>query len=241
MGKTVELDEDVVANLHKQIGDLAVLLEQAHRAHLGNIETSIRSAIEHAIPLIKFAMTWMAPEATHGWPADDLRGFAEQLRLLPRHDLGQLADHQTWIDDVINFAREVKEMDRKRSRFQIVRSFESMPRGIEVIYMMHPVGGDPIGNAKKAKRWLKWLAKHNDKYTFIAPWIPFVEDISAEEDLIGRDRGLRDCLRSVRRSDAGCMVGGRMSSGMSQEHDMFRDMGRPVIDLLYMGELPPES
>lgn len=241
MGKTVELDEDVVANLHLQISDLGKKIEEAHRLNLSGVENVLRAAVEHSIPLIKFAMSWMAPEAVHGWPVDDLRGYADNLRNLPRANLAQLADHQTWLDDVINFSREVKEMDRRRSRYEIIRSIDSIPRGIEVIYLMHPVGGDPSGNAKKAKRWLKWLAKGNSRYTFIAPWIPFVEDLNPDEETIGREQGLRDCFRAVRRSDAGVMVGGRMSSGMTQEHDLFRDMGKPVADLLYLGSEPPES
>jgi len=92
-------------------------------------------------------------------------------------------------------------------------------------------------NLENAKSWLAWLTTRYPEVTFIAPWIAAIES-GADDDLVPeqRERGLRDCCRTVSVCCGIIHVGGRVSSGMLAE----AAHADHVVDLTYLGRLPPE-
>lgn len=91
-------------------------------------------------------------------------------------------------------------------------------------------------NIANAKLWLAWLIRRFPTITFIAPWIAAL-DGGGDDDLdpVQRDRGLRDCCRTIRVCSGMVCVGGRVSGGMSKE----ATYARSVIDLTSLGREPP--
>lgn len=91
-------------------------------------------------------------------------------------------------------------------------------------------------NITNAKAWLAWLIRAFPTITFIAPWIAAL-DGGGDDDLIPeqRARGLRDCCRTIRRCSGMVHVGGRVSSGMTEE----AKVAARVVDLTSLGRRPP--
>jgi hypothetical protein len=91
-------------------------------------------------------------------------------------------------------------------------------------------------NIASAKVWLVWLSRRFPTVTFIAPWIAALDGGGGDDlDPECRRRGIRDCLRTVRRCDGIVLLGGRVSNGMREEalH------ARSVIYLTGLGRVPP--
>lgn len=95
--------------------------------------------------------------------------------------------------------------------------------------ILHPVG---IGatrsmNVLSAKLWVRALVDLLPEVVIDAAWLPYAEVA------IDRERGLSDALVCAERDDAAVAVGGEFSRGMHDEWDLFRRLGRPVVDLTH--------
>lgn len=100
-----------------------------------------------------------------------------------------------------------------------------------VVYLAHPVTGDPRGNAMRAVAWIKWLTVKDPDVIYVAPWV--AEVLAFAEDAVDPafyDRVLTDDEDVVLRLDGLLMVGGRVSSGMARERTAARVTGRAVLD-----------
>lgn len=93
-------------------------------------------------------------------------------------------------------------------------------------------------NIANAKVWLAWLTRAFPTITFIAPWIAAL-DGGGDNDLdpAMRARGIRDCCRTIRRCSGMVHVGGRVSSGMTEE----AKVAAQVVDLTFFGRRPPAT
>lgn len=110
-----------------------------------------------------------------------------------------------------------------------------------LIYVAHPVSGDPLGNCARAKRWLAWLMRRQPGLAFIAPWISAIEAGADDSDPVQRERGMADNIAVVQRCDGIVLVGGRISSGMSTELTHAKAQGAVVYDLTLLGDEPPDG
>lgn len=108
----------------------------------------------------------------------------------------------------------------------------------EVVYLAHPVSGDAIGNAARARLWLRWLMDSEPDVAFCAPWLPYL-DVCDDDDPAQRERCLRDDLSIAVRCDGIVLVGGRISSGMKLERDAVLNAGGWSADLTSLGLSPP--
>jgi hypothetical protein len=87
-----------------------------------------------------------------------------------------------------------------------------------VVYVAHPVTGDPRGNCAKVQAWIRWLIDHDPDVVYIAPWVAEVlayADVEVSPDFY--DRVLEDDCTVVKRLDGVLLVGGRISRGMQLE------------------------
>lgn len=240
----VSIDADVLGALHADIARLTREVEVLGSKNIEKLGVDLIESVNSGVRLVKFAMSWMNPSEVHGWPTDDLRRFATLVRDLPQSTISDRINHQAWANDALSFATEAEACDRKRQRYETVRSLEDIPRGLSVLYVAHPVGAATVegiqANVARAKRWLRWLCDHDTRHAFSMPWLPYVEalDDSNPDD---RKRGLRDQREMTKRHDGIVLVGGRLSSGMSGELTEMRDRGRPCVDLLHLGEEPPSA
>lgn len=102
-----------------------------------------------------------------------------------------------------------------------------------VIYVAAPVTGDPIGNAHRAIRWVKWFVLADPARVYIAPWVGEVLGFG-EEKLHASfyQRVLDDDCDVIKRATDGLVgVGGKWSGGMLQERATARAVHRPVLDM----------
>ncbi len=92
------------------------------------------------------------------------------------------------------------------------------------------------GNIVNAKGWMAWLIWKYPVVTFIAPWIATL-DGGGDDDLdpAQRERGLRDCCRTVKVCHGIVLIGGRVSGGMAKE----ASHARAAVDLTSLGRTPP--
>jgi hypothetical protein len=112
---------------------------------------------------------------------------------------------------------------------------------VKVVYVAHPLGPDGPDrevNRKNASRWVGWLALHFE-IAPIADWIILSGEWSETEE--NRKRGLAVDKRLVVRADEVWLVGGRISEGMKIESETARALGRPVVDLTFLGAVAPPS
>lgn len=102
-----------------------------------------------------------------------------------------------------------------------------------VIYVAAPVSGDPIANAQRAIRWVKWLIVTDPGRIYIAPWV--AEVLAFGEDKLSPafyQKVLDDDCTVIGRSMDGLVgVAGKWSGGMLQERATARAIHRPVLDL----------
>jgi hypothetical protein len=111
-----------------------------------------------------------------------------------------------------------------------------------IVWMAHPLSAPtPEGialNLMHAKLWLAWLYRTFPGVDFAAAWIPCCEAMN-DADPAERERGLQFDCEMVRRLDGYWMVGGRVSSGMERERAAAMAAGKPVVDLTFLGNVPP--
>lgn len=101
-----------------------------------------------------------------------------------------------------------------------------------IIYVAAPVTGDPIGNAKRAIRWVRWFVEKDPTRIYIAPWVAEVLGFADETLAAGfYQRVLDDDIEVVSRLDGLVGVGGKWSGGMLQERVVPRVTRRPLLDM----------
>lgn len=196
------------------------------------VDANLNRIVGHAIPLVKFAMAHLSPEAVHGWPRRDLEAFVQLLSDRPLESLWESMDEQSWCADARDFAAEAEIWDSKRDRARL----RPLPPAA-VAYLAHPVGQDPdrADNLERARRWIKYLVDTTD-HAICAPWLPYCQTL---DESTYRPRGMRDNMATLRKCDLLIAVGGAISPGMRDEIDLMTTLGRPVIDLTHLGAEPP--
>jgi hypothetical protein len=113
----------------------------------------------------------------------------------------------------------------------------SADAGATVVYMAHPIGGDPEGNLARARRWMRWILDHYPMVAVCVPWLPYVEVLD-DYDPEHRDRGVRDDLEILKRCDEVWLVGDRVSPGMEAEKWLAISLGKVVVDFTQTGLVP---
>ncbi len=202
-----------------------------------HVDERLNRIAAHAVPIVKFAMAYLSPENTHGWPRQDLDAFVRLLEDRPHSTLIAEMDEATWVDDVRAFVQECTDWDSRRDRRQVTLASKAGDRKT-VAYMAHPIGqGEQRpGNIARAMRWHRYLVEATP-YAICTPWIPYVLTL---EEATHRDRGVADDLEIARRCDRIILVGGKLSDGMRREEDLFKSLGKPIEDMLHLGAEPPE-
>ena len=110
----------------------------------------------------------------------------------------------------------------------------------KLIYMAHPLAGDP-DNISKAKLWLAYLIQKLSDCVVIAPWITECE-LFDDADPEQRKAGIERCEFVVGYCDGIALVGGHLSDGMSDEMNTALIEQIPVYDLLWLGpDVPVHS
>jgi hypothetical protein len=110
---------------------------------------------------------------------------------------------------------------------------------MRVIYLAHPLGSGPDRETNRAAA-AKWLAHFvGNGVAVIADWII----LSGEWAELPEKRalGMAANMALVARCDEVWMVGGRVSPGMKAEAEEARRLGKAVLDLTWMGALPPSD
>lgn len=101
-----------------------------------------------------------------------------------------------------------------------------------IIYVAAPVSGDPVANAWRAIRWVKWFVLKDPSRVYIAPWVAEVLGFGEEKMTPAfYQRVLDDDMAVVRRMNGLTGVGGKWSGGMLQERAVPLAFDRPILDL----------
>lgn len=112
-----------------------------------------------------------------------------------------------------------------------------------VIYVAAPVSGDPVANAWRAIRWVKWFVLKDPSRVYVAPWVAEVLGFANEQLKPGfYQRVLDDDCEVVGIMHGVVGVAGKWSSGMLQERATAKAMNAPVLDLTHFVEpedVPP--
>jgi hypothetical protein len=231
---TLELSEynTLMSEHHRLENELAAL--RAHNAieTARHVNERLNKIASHAIPIVKFAMAYLSPEQVHGWPRRDLDEFVALLEDRPRSNE---LDEISWVSDARAFVQECADWDARRDRRQV--SLLGKGDRKTVAYMAHAVGKRPqrSANTTRALRWLRYLVEATP-YAICAPWLPYV--LILEEEIY-RERSIADDLEIARRCDRIILCGGKLSEGMRREEELFKSLGKPVEDMLALGEEPP--
>lgn len=111
-----------------------------------------------------------------------------------------------------------------------------------LIFLAHPVAAPDregvLTNARRAKRWLRYVFLTYPRIHPIAPWIPVVETLD-DSNSTHRKLGRAANFAAIERADGVWLVGGRISPGMLEEARFARDRGLAVFDFTPLGEEPP--
>ena len=110
---------------------------------------------------------------------------------------------------------------------------------MRLLYLAHPCGVEPqrAHHLNQVRKWFTWLISEYPDDVILCPWLIYVETL--EETDANRARGIRDDLVVLSRCDSIVLCGGHLSPGMHRELVMARELGKEVIDLLWMGCEPP--
>lgn len=103
-----------------------------------------------------------------------------------------------------------------------------------IIYVAHPVStGDPVENAYKAIRWVKWFIAQDSSRIYVAPWVAEVLGFAGEKsDANSYQRVLDDDCEVVGVLHGVVGTGGEgWTKGMAQERATARARHQPVLDL----------
>lgn len=98
---------------------------------------------------------------------------------------------------------------------------------LPIVFLLHPVG---IGatramNVLSAKLWIRALVDLLPDAVIAAPWLPYAEA------MVDRDRGLRDAIAQLDRSDIAVAVGGDFSRGVITEWNRAGALKLGQVDL----------
>lgn len=104
---------------------------------------------------------------------------------------------------------------------------------MKIIYIAHPIGGDPKGNIDKI---LKIIRRINLTEPEVVPFAPYIPDCLAMDDHVQeeRDRGIKNDVALI---NAGfiseCrLYGPTVSPGMQAEKELFESLNVPVISYI---------
>lgn len=101
-----------------------------------------------------------------------------------------------------------------------------------LIYVAAPVTGDPINNAHRAIRWVKWFVLRDPSRVYIAPWVAEVLGFANEQLEPGfYQRVLDDDCEVVGALHGLVGVAGKWSGGMLQERASAKARNAPVLDM----------
>jgi hypothetical protein len=93
-----------------------------------------------------------------------------------------------------------------------------------VIYVAHPVTGDPRGNCEKVLGWLKWLTAADPSRIYIAPWVAEVlAHIDQANDHDFYERVLADDETVVQRLDGILLCG--VGTAHARPNGLMRSVG----------------
>ncbi len=115
------------------------------------------------------------------------------------------------------------------------------------IYLAHPVGApDAAGVEANLRRFSKWLRYLVDlalpepllgQISWCAPWVAYVHALG-DDAIEYRERGLRDTIEVLERSDALVTIG-RETPGVQRELGRAREWELPIARIGVNGHLPP--
>lgn len=131
--------------------------------------------------------------------------------------------------------RVIDELDHAlRALADSGREFTKVP----VVYVAHPLGGDVPNNHANALIWMRFLLRKWPWVAFVAPWLVdsmVLDDANPAE----REAAMARCREAVTRCDAIILVGGRVSSGMTDELEVANHDGLWVFDATPIGFKAP--
>lgn len=94
-----------------------------------------------------------------------------------------------------------------------------------VIYIAHPVSGDPVANCDRTETWIREFIFRDPSRVYIAPWLGEVracKDLTVSPEFY--DRVLEDDQDVVAKLDGLIAVGGKWSRGMRLEGAVANDV-----------------
>jgi len=103
-----------------------------------------------------------------------------------------------------------------------------------VVYVAHPVSGQPLVNCFKTIEWIRHLVTIDPSRIYIAPWLG---EVLAFPGKAGEtyhrpwEIALADDEEVLSRFDEIILVGGRISVGMQRELDRARKDGKRITDM----------
>lgn len=104
---------------------------------------------------------------------------------------------------------------------------------MKIAYIAHPIGGDIQGNLSDLRRILRLI---NVTHSDVVPFCPYYSDIVSLDDNVPeeRARGIANDTTILRSGLVHEMwlTGERISTGMSHEAAIAKEMGIPIIDLI---------
>lgn len=117
----------------------------------------------------------------------------------------------------------------------------------KIVYIAHPIGGDIEANLKDLFRILRVINLYPNikageqtlDFTDIIPVAPYVADIYSLNDNIAseRKRGIDNDIALILTGmfKELWLTGDRLSFGMQQEVQLFKNLGKPIIN--YIGKI----
>lgn len=98
---------------------------------------------------------------------------------------------------------------------------------LPIIFLLHPVGvgATRAMNVLSTKLWIRALVDLLPDVVIAAPWLPYAEA------MVDRERGLRDAIAQLERSDVAAAVGGDFSRGVTTEWNLAGKLKLGQVDL----------
>lgn len=104
---------------------------------------------------------------------------------------------------------------------------------MKIVYIAHPIGGDPEGNIKKILTIIRHI---NLTEPDVVPFAPYIPDCMAMDDAVPeeRERGIKNDIALIKLGFISeCrLYGNRISVGMQAEKELFESMNVPVVSYI---------
>lgn len=104
-----------------------------------------------------------------------------------------------------------------------------------VVYMAHPVSGQPLVNVFATVAWINALVKLDPSRVYTAPWLgevlAFQSENHGDSNYRGAEAALGDDLEILSRFDEIILVGGTISGGMLKELNKAKELKLRITDL----------